>query len=418
MSNNSLDFEETTHSDLVTGHSPWGAQAKRPDRSALTESFRTGVVIVGGGITGALVAEHLTGLGHDVTIIDREQPGLGSTAASTAMLQWEIDAPLTDLTRYYGFERAADIYRRSLAAVSGLGALVERHALPARLSHRPSLYLSANEIDAKALLEEHELRQRAGLPGRFLPYRDLRQQFGFDREAAIFSEGSAEADPLLFCWSLINLAMSRGARLVDAAASGFSEEGNRVVIATDGPYVIEADHVVLATGYVMPSFAMPKMHTTASSFAIATAPQDPAGLWSERALVWEASDAYHYMRLTADNRIIIGGEDEEIADPETRDAMLAEKVSKLSETLSRMCPQADPTLSHSWCGTFGETADGLPLIGTVPGTRRMLAAYGYGGNGITFSYMASRIIAAMIAGEKRDWFDDFAFDRDDPTGGD
>ena len=42
------------------------------------------------------------------------------------------------------------------------------------------------------------------------------------------------------------------------------------------------------------------------------------------------------------------------------------------------------------------------------------AAYGYGGNGITYSYLASRMIAASLAGDDKPWFDDFAIDRDVP----
>ena len=50
-------------------------------------------------VTGAMMAEHLTAQGHQVTVVDREKAGLGSTAASTAMLQWEIDCSLAELDR-------------------------------------------------------------------------------------------------------------------------------------------------------------------------------------------------------------------------------------------------------------------------------------------------------------------------------
>lgn len=45
------------------------------------------------------------GLDLSVIIVDRELSGYGSTAASTAMLLWEIDQPLTELERLYGFDR-------------------------------------------------------------------------------------------------------------------------------------------------------------------------------------------------------------------------------------------------------------------------------------------------------------------------
>ena len=102
-----------------------------------------------------------------------------------------------------------------------------------------------------------------------------------------------------------------------------------------------------------------------------------------------------------------------LADPEKRDAMLSDKIQRLRQKLQTLWPQADATISHAWCGAFGETSDGLPLIGPVPGASNIHAAYGYGGNGITFSYLASRMIAATIAGDNQAWFENFALDRPD-----
>jgi glycine/D-amino acid oxidase-like deaminating enzyme len=118
------------------------------------------------------------------------------------------------------------------------------------------------------------------------------------------------------------------------------------------------------------------------------------------------------MRMTVDNRIIIGGEDEEFSDPQKRDAMLLDKTLILKRKLLQLWPKANATIAHAWCGAFGQTSDGLPLIGQVPGTPNIYAAYGYGGNGITFSYLASRMIAAMISGDGQAWFENFALDRD------
>ncbi len=414
MSSSTLNFGETDHDDLLTGRSPWGADLVPPSRVAMTDSFKVDVAVIGGGITGALAAEHLTAAGHRVAVIDREQPGFGSTRASTAMLQWETDTSLGELTELYGFETAADVYRRSRAAVAGLTELVAAHRIPCAFNPRQTLYLAADDAGEKELAEELALRHRAGLPGELLPYRALGAAFGMEREAAILSPGSADADPLLLSWSLLRIAAARGARIVDADALHFHEEGRRVVVETSGRHVIEAGHVVLATGYVMPHFVMPASHTTSSSFALSTVPQQPDRLWPERALVWEATEPYLYMRATADNRIVIGGEDEDIADPQARDAMLWDKTMRLKQKLQQLWPRADATISHAWCGAFGETADGLPLIGPVPGAERIFAAYGYGGNGITFSYLASRMIAAMVAGEKQAWFENFALDRPEP----
>jgi glycine/D-amino acid oxidase-like deaminating enzyme len=411
-----LEPDSTVQEDLHGGHAPWLSGRDRPVRSALDRDIRCGVLVVGAGITGALVAQHLRALGHDVCIIDRERPGYGSTAASTAMLLWEIDCSLSELTDRYGFERAADIYRRSARAVSGLKSLVGALGLSCAFRPRHSLYLAGPETTERELLVEHSLRTRASLAGEYLDYRTLLGTFGFDRAGAIHSPGSADADPLLLAHALLTSCVANGARIFDAQALIYDSAPNAVHVTLDSGRTIEAGHVVLATGYVMPDFIKAPLHRTSSSWAIATPPQDPASLWRDGVLIWEASEAYSYLRTTTDNRIIIGGEDDPaMCEPADRNAAMPAKTATILATLARLCPQANACADYVWSGTFGETADGLPLIGTVPGHKRVLAAYGYGGNGITFSFLASRLIARMIAGRRERWHDDFALDRPGTT---
>ncbi len=410
-----FEVGSTEQGDLRGGHAPWSSGARSVIRSRISSSFHCQILVVGGGITGSLVAQHLASIGYQVCIIDRERPGHGSTAASTAMLQWEIDQPLDDLTIAYGFEAASMVYRTSLAAVSGLEKLVLERGLQCGWRSRRSLYLSAAEVGANKLSQEHRLRTRAGLPGELFDHRRLLSEFKIDREAAIYSPGSADANPLLLSKSLMADAVFLGAELFDAEALGFDESTKAVSVAIDNGLEIEAEHVVLATGYVMPDFVRSDLHKIASSWAIATAPQSTKSLWKDGALIWEASKRYHYARTTNQGRIIIGGEDDDqVVEASDRDKMMPAKADVLSKKLKLLWPASDPNPEFIWSGAFGTTSDGLPLIGPVPKHSRILAAYGYGGNGITFSFLASRMIANCVAGERKNWFDLFAIDRDVP----
>jgi glycine/D-amino acid oxidase-like deaminating enzyme len=405
---------DTRHKDLRGGTPPWHRPSARLARRPLEASIKCDVVIVGAGITGSLMAEHLTGRGYHVCIIDHERPGMGSTAASTSMLQWEIDRSLRDLAMFYGFERAAAVYHHSLAAASGLIHLVCKLGIPCDLRPRHSIYLAAGEIGAAELLTEHELRRKANLPGEFLPRRQLSEALGFDRDAAIVSPGSADADPLQLSYWLLNIALSRNAQVYDAEAVDYHDDAREAIVVLDSGHTVAARQTVLATGYALPDLIKPRNHHIASSWALATTTQPPGRLWRDGMLIWEASTAYHYARTTRDGRIIFGGEDDDqIVDPEQRDGCIPAKSVQLAHALKSLWPAADVDVSCAWSGAFGKTDDGLPLIGPVPGHPRIFGAYGYGGNGITFSYLASRMIAHMIAGNRRDWFDDFALDRDD-----
>jgi glycine/D-amino acid oxidase-like deaminating enzyme len=154
-----------------------------------------------------------------------------------------------------------------------------------------------------------------------------------------------------------------------------------------------------------------------SSWAIATVPQ-PQNIWNDGTLIWEDAKQYLYARTTQAGRIIIGGEDStEIVEPDARDRLISEKSRVLTQRLAALWPAANTDIEFRWAGTFDTTRDGLPLIGPVAGARGLYAAYGYGGNGITFSFMAARLIGDLIAGKTSPLLDDFAIDRDGDIAG-
>lgn len=393
------------------GRSPWFAAGRHAVRLDLVENIDCDALIVGGGITGSLIAERLTRQGLDVVVIDREFPGGGSTAASTSMLLWEIDRSLTQLTEAYGFERASRAYRASLDAVTGLKSLVLQNGVACEMRNKNSLYLAAGST-SKQLLGEHRLRERAGLPGDFLDHAMLLDIFGIARAGAIVSPGAADADPMQLSRGLLGIAVARGARLFEGDATEFDPAGRTVGVGLNNGRNIEARSVILATGYVMPKMVHSSVHSVSSSWAIATSPQ-PRKLWNGGALIWEDSKDYLYARTTSAGRIIIGGEDsEEIIEPDARDRLIPEKSRLLSQKLAALWPAANTDIEFRWSGTFDTTSDGLPLIGPVPGAKGIYAAYGYGGNGITFSFLAAQLIGDLLAGSNSQLLKDFALDRD------
>ena len=101
------------------------------------------------------------------------------------------------------------------------------------------------------------------------------------------------------------------------------------------------------------------------------------------------------MRATADGRVICGGEDEEFTDEDERDALIAEKTAAdRRKAQGKLLPQLDTTPEFAWAGSFGTTTTGLPYIGAVAAASAHLQpCMGYGGNGITFSQIASEIVS-------------------------
>ena len=128
-------------------------------------------------------------------------------------------------------------------------------------------------------------------------------------------------------------------------------------------------------------------------------------------LVWNTADPYIYMRTTDDNRILIGGEDEEFVNAEKRDALLFEKEAKLVKKLNKHLPENNFRTDFVWAGTFGGTKDGLPYIGEHPDFPSAYFVLGFGGNGITFSVIGMAMASAFLKGKKHELSKYFKFRR-------
>ncbi len=107
--------------DLRSGRPVWYAyRAPRVASQPLVRDEKADVVVVGMGISGAMIAEALSAEGLSVVAIDRRGPLRGSTPATTALVQFEIDQPLTKLSLIIGKEKAERAWIRSRLAVDGL----------------------------------------------------------------------------------------------------------------------------------------------------------------------------------------------------------------------------------------------------------------------------------------------------------
>lgn len=376
----------------------------------LRRSLSTEVVVVGAGISGAMIAQALAEAAKHPLIVDRRRAALlGSTAASTALLQFELDTPLTQLSTSIGRRKAERVWIASRNAVNELRTRSHRLGIDAHFKSRPSLYLAGNVLNANGLMREVIQRQGIGLASEYLDRKSLRHHFGIDRPAALLNHGNAEANPVELAAAYLRKAIEAGARfhaphdIVDIERN----RGGTTLLTNDGIH-IRARHTIFCTGYELLKIVPPTNNRVLSTWAIATRPQ-PQAIWPQKALIWEASEPYLYMRATADGRVICGGEDEDFADTEKRDALTPRKTKRIEQKLHRLMPGLDSRAVVSWTGSFGGSPRGMPTIGPIPGYPKCYAVMGYGGNGITFSMLAARLITAAVLGKKLPEASLFAF---------
>ncbi|MBU1538560.1 MAG: FAD-binding oxidoreductase [Alphaproteobacteria bacterium] len=389
----------TLKKNLRTGRSLWADSAGLgvPVRP-LTEAISVDVAIVGAGISGAFMA-HALSRDHSVAVLDRRPPLTGSTVASTALLQWEIDLPLTALADRIGMAKARRAYLRSRSAVDALKRIVARERIICGLKDKATLYLAGDEYGHRALETEAAARAAIGLESDYIGPEALRERFGVERTGAIVSQGSASADPARLAAGLLRRAQANGTKVysrVEVMEAASDPDG--VTLLTDAGHAVRAKRVVFCCGYEFPKGVPTPGAKVISTWALASRPRQRCPAWLRETLVWEASDPYLYFRMGGDGRIIVGGEDEADPDAHADAARLTRKCETIVKKLHALLPGLEFEVDYSWAGAFGESATGLPSIAPVPDMDHAWAVMGFGGNGITYSVIASQVISTAIRG--------------------
>lgn len=381
------------------------------DYPKLNSNIRTTVAIIGGGISGALTAYALTEAGIDCVTLDARTVGLGSTAASTSLLQYEIDVPLTRLCGKVGRSAAERAYRLCADSIIELEKISKR--LPGvPFEKRPSLYLASYKKHLPLLEAEYKARRNMGLDVMLWDEDSVKHTIGLHAPGAIYSRTGAETDAYLFTHGLHRHNGKRGAQVYDRTlVTKIDAQRKGALITTAGGYTVKARHVVVATGYESLQYIREPIVDLHSTYAVASEHNEDAAPWYNNCLIWETRDPYLYMRTTPDRRIIIGGRDEKYYNPTRRNKLLHTKTSQLTADFRKRFPEIPFLPEFTWTGTFGSTQDGLPYIGSYARMPHTWFALGFGGNGITFSQIAASIVCSLIQGKKHPDTGIFSFDR-------
>ena len=385
--------------DLKSGYPFWAIRSGLMHAfPPLRQDLRCDVAVLGAGITGALIADELAAHGHSTCVLDERDVGWGSTAASTALLQYEIDTHMVELCKRYGEADAVLAYRACAEAVD----LIEARARAVRgvdFARARSLYYASRKRDLRTLRDEFAMRQRHGFDVAWLDAGEVQARYGVPAPGAILSRKAARVDPYRMACRLLMRLEARGVPVHDRSpVARIAADARGVELETTDGAVVRARHLVMATGYQAQRFLDERVAVNRSSYAFVTDPIDPGLLGPLRdTMMWETARPYLYLRSTRDARLLVGGADDAIDIPARRDALVDRKARKLAQRVAAMFPHLPLAPAFAWAGTFAETADGLPWFGAHPQHGpRVLFAMAYGGNGITYSMLGAGLLRAAI----------------------
>jgi glycine/D-amino acid oxidase-like deaminating enzyme len=384
--------------DLKSGYPYWtvknGLLASFPP---LSRDVRCDVAVVGAGITGALIARALCEAGLDVVVLDKRDAGWGSTAATTALLQYEIDGGMLGIARRYDESHAVAVFNACQAAVRDLEPIA-RAVRGSDFRRASSLYYASWPWHASSVREEGEMRRRNGFDLEALERAALKERFGIDAQVALLTKVAARMDPYRVALGILAGLSGQGCAVFDRTSLvSWEKAPGGLRLRTDRDATVRCKHLVLAAGYEANAFLKQRMAHNRSTYALVTEPLTDAPAWLDRTLVWESRTPYLYLRSAGEGRLIIGGEDDRIDLPARRDRAVSRKSKRLLAKLRTLLGREDIEEGFAWAGTFAETEDALPFFGPHPEHGpRVHFAMAYGGNGIVYSVIGAELIRRRI----------------------
>lgn len=380
---------------------------------SLKEPVECEVLVIGGGITGSLIAHQMVKDGYETVLIDRREIGNGSTSATTSMLQYEIDVPLYELIDQIGEEGAVKAYKACSQSIEDLDKITQELNSEAGFERKESLYYASKKKDVSWLKKEFEARKNAGFNVKWIEKEEILERYEFENTfGGILSSQGASVDAFHLAHELLAFNSKKGLRVYDKTEMDSVEikKGFNLVTTKTGQK-IKAQKIIYAIGYESAHLIKEKFVDLKSTFAMVSEIDEKGSEKLNNTLFWNTSDPYLYMRTTSDGRVLIGGGDEDFRDPEKRDAMIDKKEKEILGDLKDLLPNYHFYTDFTWAGTFGETKDGLPYISEHKDFPNSYFVLGFGGNGITFSVTGMEMASAFMKNKNHPLTEYFKFGR-------
>lgn len=376
------------------------------------------VLIVGGGISGAISAYRLSKAGFGVSLVEQNTVGSGSTGANTGLIQYMSDDGITDFTEQIGEDNAVKFYKQSLDGVETLVDINEEVDEMSNLKTfkvTQSLILATEKEKVKEIKEETKKQKEEDFEVEYLDKKDLKNE-NIDAYAGLLAKPDINLNPFGFIHRILAHAIKHfGLSVIENTE--FIEAQNldhdlEITLQTDGVETKEIfSKLILATGYNPPEFIRDKLDKLEiyKTYVIVSDMHDDFEEESKY-LVWEMKDPYTYFKKTFENRLMIGGMDVK-SDTITKDD-IGKYDKDLIEGTKGMIEDA-PKLKadYSYTALFGESKDKIPYMGVDPENENIFVVCGVGGNGTVYSTIASEMALKWMKDENLDEYDIFRLGR-------
>ncbi|MGH3444573.1 MAG: NAD(P)/FAD-dependent oxidoreductase [Nocardioidaceae bacterium] len=389
----------------------WLDDPQAPARLAPLEHAESAdLVVVGGGYTGLWTAWQALARdpGRDIVVVEAGRCGDQASGRNGGFASASLTHGFANGVARWP-EEMATLDRLGAANLAAMGETVRAHGVDCNWEPTGELSVAAAPHEAADLAEIAAAMQAAGHDVRLLDRDQVRAELDSPTYLAGLYEPDATAmvEPARLAWGLRRMCLEAGVRIYEGTqATGVRRDGAGVVVTTSRGQV-RARRAVLATN-AFPSLVRRLRPRTVPVYDSVldteplTAEQKAAIGWARRQGVGDASNMFHYYRLTRDDRILWGGYDAVYyfgSRIEPRLEQFGPTHSRLAEHFAQTFPQLDGIrFTHRWAGVIDTCTRFTAFYGTALGGRAAYAL-GFTGLGVGATRFAADVVLDLLSGE-------------------
>lgn len=400
ITNNELNITITTLREVIDMHNGnlyWPHTYVKEDYNDSLEA-EYDVVIIGGGMSGALCAYRFSKAGYRTLIVEQHEIGSGSSAANTGLMQYMSDKLLHECVKDFGVLEAYHFYKASKEGLQDIGEISKLLHPDVNFIQRDSLFYASKKKHRQTIIDEYNALKRYGFPAEYITDEQLKKEYGINKYNALITHEDAEINPYIFVNEIVKYAHTHyNLHCVEHCELTSYKAYDDIVECELTDKKVLAQHLIMTTGYAKNEITKKYIRREAfvASYAVVTKPTD---IWKDKVMIWESARPYLYIRHVPGNRVLIGGLDES-TDKTPSKRHINKRGKQLIKAFNKLFPNIEVEMDYAYGARFGETKDGKPFIGKLEDNAEVYGLYGYGGNGTVYSSFGSKLLLDMIDGK-------------------
>lgn len=348
------------------------------------------VLIIGAGLVGCAAAYFVRQMGRSATITDMRDIALGASGRNAGFMITGPDTYYHHAIERYGHAAAREVWTIS-ERTHAFWKSIARQDGGVSIDECGSFLLAESADEARELQQAARALHADGIDAVFHD----RDPFGRGYYAAIEQPWDAAVQPVQLAQAVFRAS---GAELIaNNEVYAIDPIGPECVRVASYRCVFQARKVLICANAYAPrldSYFTGKVIPTRGQCLVTEPLPEPI----LRGCGY-SDYGYMYYRMTFDNRLLIGGARKNFRAMEhdtTDDRTTAEVQGALEAYLRARFPEAaDTPIARRWAGIMGFSADGLPLVGSLPGKPDVAFAVGFHGHGLA--------LGAATAERAADW---------------